>query len=161
AWAALRRGPISGSLGRPGAGGRLRVRGTVASSPVAGAARQDCGRAAGAGPPGENRPYRRGWQKSAGKARQASERRLGKMKWKGAVIFPAGVFVALAVAVDPDAKGPPKTKSVNMVVNGDFEAGETTPKGWQSVDGLTSFWVKDDDPKHGKCLKFDTSVLQS
>src|SRR5262249_10649927 len=37
----------------------------------------------------------------------------------------------------------------------------TTPKGWQTVDGLCTFWVKDADPKHGKVLRFDTDVLQS
>jgi hypothetical protein len=49
----------------------------------------------------------------------------------------------------------------NLVPNGDFEAGEVTPAGWQTVDGLSSFWVKDDDPAHGKVVRFDTDVLQS
>src|SRR5262249_32486442 len=49
----------------------------------------------------------------------------------------------------------------NLIPNGDFEEGDVTPKGWQTVDGLSSFWVKDDDPRHGKVIKFDTDVLQS
>ena len=49
----------------------------------------------------------------------------------------------------------------NLIVNGNFEAGEETPVGWQPVDGLSSFWVEDPDPAHGRVLKFDTDVLQS
>jgi hypothetical protein len=64
------------------------------------------------------------------------------------------VFISLAAAADPP-------KGENLVSNGDFETGKTTPTGWQTVDGLASFWVKDDDPAHGKVLKFDTDVLQS
>ncbi len=55
--------------------------------------------------------------------------------------------------IDPKAK--------NLIPNGDFEAGTDTPTGWQSVDGLSSFWVQDSDPAHGKIIKFDTDVLQS
>ena len=33
-------------------------------------------------------------------------------------------------------------KGKNLVVNGDFEEGEDSPKGWQQVDGLTTFWVR-------------------
>ena len=55
----------------------------------------------------------------------------------------------------------PALKGKNLVPNGDFEAGDVTPSGWQTIDGLCSFWVRDDDPKHGKVLKFDTDVLQS
>jgi hypothetical protein len=51
--------------------------------------------------------------------------------------------------------------AVNLVKNGTFEAGTLTPTGWQTVDGLCSFWVKDTDPAHGKVLKFDTDVQQS
>jgi hypothetical protein len=58
----------------------------------------------------------------------------------------------VALAADDEA---------NLVPNGDFETGQITPAGWQSVDGLTSFWVQDEDPMHGKVLKFDTDVLQS
>jgi hypothetical protein len=49
----------------------------------------------------------------------------------------------------------------NLIPNGDFEQGTTTPARWQTIDGLTSFWVQDDDPKHGKVMEFDTDVLQS
>jgi hypothetical protein len=62
------------------------------------------------------------------------------------------------------AAGPlpaPDSKPVNLIPNGDFEAGDGTPAGWQTVDGLSSFWVKDDDGAHGKVVKLDTDVLQS
>jgi hypothetical protein len=49
----------------------------------------------------------------------------------------------------------------NLLPNGDFEQGEGTPVGWQTVDGLTSFWVQDRDPDHRKVIRFDTDVLQS
>ncbi len=55
--------------------------------------------------------------------------------------------------IPPDAK--------NLVPNGDFEAGSITPTGWQTTDGLSTFWVQDADPAHGKVIKFDTDVLQS
>ena len=51
--------------------------------------------------------------------------------------------------------------SSNLVVNGDFESGKDTPIGWQTIDGLSSFWVQDEDPARGKVMKFDTDVLQS
>src|SRR5271166_2647815 len=76
------------------------------------------------------------------------------------ILAPAAVAVALAaLAADPD-KPPAKAAPVNLVPNGDFEAGDGTPTGWQTVDGLTSHWVKDDNPKHGKVIKFDTDVYQ-
>ena len=70
-----------------------------------------------------------------------------------------GLLLAL-VALSAD--GPKiKPNSPNLIPNGDFEKGELTPIGWQSIDGLTTFYVKDDDPKRGKVVKFDTDVLQS
>ncbi len=60
-----------------------------------------------------------------------------------------------------DADKPAAANGKNLLVNGAFEEGDTTPKGWQVIDGLTTFWVKDEDPKHGKVLKVDTDVLQS
>ena len=59
---------------------------------------------------------------------------------------------------EPDKPRPPTSQPCNLVANGDFEAGDATPSGWQTIDGLSSFWVKDADPKHGKVLKFDTDV---
>jgi hypothetical protein len=57
----------------------------------------------------------------------------------------------------------PKIKVIgkNLIPNGDFEKGKDGPTGWQKIDGLCSFWVKDKDPAHGKVIKFDTDVLQS
>ena len=64
--------------------------------------------------------------------------------------------LALLGADAPDVKGKP-----NLIPNGDFEAGEETPDGWQKVDGLLSFWEKAEEPDHGKVIRFDTDVLQS
>jgi hypothetical protein len=78
------------------------------------------------------------------------------------ILAPAALAVGLglmALAAEPD-KTPAKAAPVNLIPNGDFEAGDGTPTGWQTVDGLTSYWVKDDDPKHGKVIKFDTDVYQ-
>lgn len=64
----------------------------------------------------------------------------------------------------PSATAPtptPAAKLGNLIINGNFEAGTATPEGWQSVDGLSSFWVDDPDPAHGKVLRFNTDVLQS
>src|SRR5262245_32217622 len=62
----------------------------------------------------------------------------------------------------PDDKLPAFVKNTkNLIPNGDFEEGDDSPKHWQAVDGLTSFWVKDADPAHGKVIRFDTDVLQS
>jgi len=70
--------------------------------------------------------------------------------------------IGLAVAADDRApKEAEKKQPRNLVANGDFEAGEGTPTGWQTIDGLSTFWVKDDDAKHGKVIKFDTDVYQS
>jgi hypothetical protein len=57
--------------------------------------------------------------------------------------------------------GAPKVTGKNLIVNGDFEQGDLSPKGWQTIDGLCSFWVNDSDPAHGKVVKFDTDVVQS
>jgi hypothetical protein len=76
----------------------------------------------------------------------------------------APVLTGLAAALganQPTPKSADQQKSpVNLVPNGDFEKGDLTPTGWQTVDGLTSFWVHDSDPAHGRVLKFDTDVLQ-
>ena len=70
-----------------------------------------------------------------------------------------GILVGIVLADDPK---PAKSKEPpNLVPNGDFEDGDGAPKGWQTIDGLTTFWIKDDDPKRGKVIKFDTDVLQS
>jgi hypothetical protein len=62
---------------------------------------------------------------------------------------------------DPEAKPKEVKDAKNLIPNGDFEAGDGTPTGWQTVDGLTTFWVKDDDPKHGRVIQFDTDVYQT
>jgi hypothetical protein len=63
-------------------------------------------------------------------------------------------------AAPPAKKFDPKVDGKNLIPNGDFEEGDESPTHWQTVDGLTSFYVKDADPKHGKCIKFDTDVQQ-
>ncbi|MEO1999898.1 MAG: hypothetical protein ABGZ17_32040 [Planctomycetaceae bacterium] len=54
-----------------------------------------------------------------------------------------------------------KQSAANLFPNGNFQLGKTTPVHWQTIDGLSTFWVQDKDPRHGKVLKFDTDVLQS
>jgi hypothetical protein len=61
----------------------------------------------------------------------------------------------------PDDKSVEKKEPKNLIPNGDFEKGKDSPDHWQQVDGLTTFWVKDADPKRGKVIKFDTDVYQS
>ena len=51
--------------------------------------------------------------------------------------------------------------SGNLLPNGDFSNGKATPVSWQTIDGLSTYWVNDQDPKHGRVLKFDSDVLQS
>lgn len=95
-----------------------------------------------------------------------------KLFWLPLAGLIAGLTFAVADAPPPrkpingahvqKALPPSVTKdAVNLVKNGDFESGTITPSGWQTVDGLSSFWVKDSDPAHGKVLKLDTDVLQS
>src|SRR5262249_9398181 len=85
-------------------------------------------------------------------------------KWVWMILAAAGIgLTAVAEPQNqaPKPKPPPNLKDrLNLIPNGDFEKGTLTPDGWQTVDGLTSFWVKDPDPAHGKVLKFDTDVLQ-
>jgi hypothetical protein len=71
--------------------------------------------------------------------------------------------IGLAVSAEPGRvpKTADKKEARNLVPNGDFEAGEVTPTGWQTTDGLTTFWEKDSDPKHGKVIRFDTDVYQN
>ncbi len=78
---------------------------------------------------------------------------------KRAWIASAIALLALIAADSP--KPDPGAGKSNLIPNGDFETGDLTPEGWQSVDGLSSFYVTDDDPKHGKVVKFDSDVLQS
>ncbi|HEY7315654.1 MAG TPA: hypothetical protein VH643_40370 [Gemmataceae bacterium] len=78
------------------------------------------------------------------------------------LVFAATAALGLTVAAEPEKpKATEEKKDTNLVANGDFESGEITPTGWQTIDGLSTFWVKDDDPKHGKVIKFDTDVYQS
>src|SRR3989304_3567467 len=56
---------------------------------------------------------------------------------------------------------PPATTGENLVSNGDFEAGEKIPDGWQTIDGLSTFRVDDPDPARGRVLKLDTDVVQT
>src|SRR5262245_19533776 len=82
-----------------------------------------------------------------------------------AVVALMALVPALAQTDTKSEDGQSKIKNqkskINLVPNGDFEEGDLTPKGWQAIDGLTTFWVKDEDPARGKVIKFDTDVLQS
>ena len=66
-------------------------------------------------------------------------------------------------SADPGDPEPAKTAQApgNLLPNGDFSNGKTTPLSWQTIDGLSTYWVNDQDPQHGKVLKFDSDVLQS
>ena len=69
--------------------------------------------------------------------------------------------IALLMVVTTATAADPKKDGKNLVPNGDFEQGTDSPAHWQTVDGLTAFYVKDPDPRRNKCVKFDTDVLQS
>ena len=71
------------------------------------------------------------------------------------ILLILGILTSLSFAEDPKKDGK------NLIPNGDFEEGKNSPSHWQTVDGFSTFWVKDADPKHGKCIKFDTDILQS
>lgn len=79
-------------------------------------------------------------------------------------IFIAISFVAAPfVTIGADPSAPSASSPIvgeNLAPNGGFEKGNATPDGWQTVDGLTSFWVQDADPQHGKVIRFDTDVVQ-
>src|SRR5205085_11696393 len=47
----------------------------------------------------------------------------------------------------------PAATDGNLLPNGGFESGDDSPAAWQSIDGLSSFWVDDQDPNHGKDRK--------
>lgn len=90
------------------------------------------------------------------------------MPWKCAWLVLTMALVGLTSPAESkpaepkqEKKEPAAKEPKNLVPNGDFEVGDITPKGWQTIDGLSTFWVKDEDPKHGKVLKFDTDILQS
>ena len=68
------------------------------------------------------------------------------------------ISVGTAIADDADPK---QTSAENLLPNGNFDVGEITPKHWQTIDGLSTLWVADADPKRGKVLKFDTDVQQA
>ena len=68
------------------------------------------------------------------------------------------IFAGTAIANDVDPK---PSIAENLLPNGDFNEGEITPHHWQTIDGLSTFWVDDPDPKRGKVLKFDTDVQQA
>ena len=80
----------------------------------------------------------------------------------GLLLISAASLAAIVWAAEPAADERANDAGrQNLLPNGDFELGEGTPTGWQKIDGLSSFWVDDADPKHGKVMKFDTDVLQS
>jgi hypothetical protein len=74
------------------------------------------------------------------------------------MLFVLGCVFAVVHAIFAEDSQPTAS---NLLPNGDFEQGRITPEHWQTIDGLSTFWVEDDDPRHGRVLKFDTDVLQS
>src|SRR6516165_3157434 len=84
------------------------------------------------------------------------------------------IGIAVSPAADQQKKRPTAPKpgaeykptaadlaAENLIPNGNFEDGEITPDAWQSIDNLSAFWVQDEDPAHGKVLKFNTDILQT
>ncbi len=62
--------------------------------------------------------------------------------------------------VEESQSGTPSVSSENLIVNGDIEAGKgREAKGWSGIDGITAKWDKEGG-NPGKCILFDTSVLQ-
>ena len=88
---------------------------------------------------------------------------LGGLAWLSAAEPPADPAPPAAPANQPAAAANQLagTADGNLIPNGDFEAGTITPDHWQTIDGLSTFWVEDPDPGHGKVLKVDTDILQS
>lgn len=99
---------------------------------------------------------------------------ISRNAWAPVFVLALIVSAAAAFAQQDDAKSPkekPAAKSTdkestdkktdNLFPNGNFDEGKVTPVHWQTIDGLSSFWVEDKDPKRGKVLKFDTDILQS
>jgi len=48
----------------------------------------------------------------------------------------------------------------NIIRNSDFEEGGAFPKDWDKPDGLCTFWVKQSPIGTGRCLMYNTNVLQ-
>jgi len=62
------------------------------------------------------------------------------------------------VEADPEKAAATPTKGPNLVVNGDFEKGGTSPLAWDRVNGMTTFY---DKGRTGRGLKIDTDVYES
>jgi hypothetical protein len=77
-----------------------------------------------------------------------------------AILTVAVLCVGVSLPADEPQVGEADTATVNVLANGDFEDGGETPKSWQTIDGLSSFYVTDPDPKHNKVIKLDTDVGQ-
>ncbi len=70
-------------------------------------------------------------------------------------------FLFLAILSSSFAQQKPSSEPKNLILNGDFEIGKNnSPAGWQPVDGLATFWVKDPDPagKNGKVIMIDSDI---
>lgn len=90
-----------------------------------------------------------------------SHHRSGFSQGRYAQGFPTLCLGIFLVALSPGRAAPnAPPDSGNLMVNGDFEAGTVTPAAWQTIDGLSTFWVEDPDPARGRILKIDTDILQ-
>jgi len=79
---------------------------------------------------------------------------------QAAVLALEGEKPAPQVTMDEYIKDESWKKRKNLVKNPGFEEGTGSPANWEKVDGLCSFWVDKESPT-GKCVMFDTDVLQS
>ncbi len=87
-------------------------------------------------------------------------------------LLPGNVAKDVDSAIEAFAKAtaswaaPEPVATGNLLKNGDFEeelTGKQSPVGWDRMDGVTTFWVKDAvDPKgHGHVVLLDTDVYES
>lgn len=91
-------------------------------------------------------------------AKYTKRRKRNELMYLRASLLVVLVTVGSTFAADKEVTG---DKPDNLLPNGDFEEGEITPAHWQTIDGLSTFWVKDKDPDRGTVLKFDTDIRQS
>jgi hypothetical protein len=80
--------------------------------------------------------------------------------YRGGLAFGIAILFFLGIERGGTAPADAGAKP-NLLSNGDFEKGQRAPEGWQTIDGLSSFWVEDSDPTHGRVLKLNTDILQS
>lgn len=59
---------------------------------------------------------------------------------------------------EPFASPPEGIVGENLIRNGTFEKGRTSPDAWDKADGLLSFWHR--EPDGNRCIRMDTDVYE-